>query len=49
MFTCNECFKPLENVHQYIGTVPLQIPLNAYCSEKCLSDNVEKNKPKPDA
>lgn len=46
-FTCNECGKLLQDVRGYVGNTPIQIPLNTYCSEKCLSDNVEKNKSRP--
>ncbi len=39
---CNECGKDY-------GKLSAPYPLNYYCSDKCLADNVEKNKPKPDA
>jgi hypothetical protein len=41
---CKNCNKEML-VQGVFGSQPLNIPLHNYCSEKCLSEAIEKNKP----
>lgn len=40
---CNNCGKEMM-VQGVVGTIPLQIPMNNYCSDKCLNEAHEKSK-----
>jgi hypothetical protein len=32
-------------IQTIVGSVPLQVPMNNYCSEECVDKYTEKNKP----